>query len=250
MTIGQLGYPLGLLADNHGFLLCLGFGFSSSRMFSSPLLLHPLRLQHRPLELIGFVNWLWQISSPVGGSSGHCQHQVTSTMTTGVPRPGKYRAHLAIFPTSASIFHRSLSVSRYSIAARSRAPITPNLSEAFAFQILTFPSSEPDNTNLASAVKTVENTLLGYDVGCRPIRSSDQSQETLTSPLHSFGMVHLRLFSDPFFPNPNGAVPSATHELGPCWAPIATDHGRNVCFVYLCGRGKFSYVKGVQIMIF
>ena len=72
--------------------------------------------------------------------------------------------HLATFPTSASIFHRSLSESRYSIAARSRASITPSLSEALAFHILTFPSSDPDSTNLASAVNAVENTLPSYRV--------------------------------------------------------------------------------------
>lgn len=52
--------------------------------------------------------------------------------------------------TSESTFHLSLRLSRYSIAARSRAFITPNLSDALAFHILTFPSPEPVSTNRAS----------------------------------------------------------------------------------------------------
>ena len=89
----------------------------------------------------------------------HTVHDVRRPLTDTLVR--KMNAHLVILPTSASIFHRSLSVSLYSIAARSRASITPNLSEALAFQILTFPSSDPDRTNLASAVKAAENTLSG-----------------------------------------------------------------------------------------
>ena len=52
------------------------------------------------------------------------------------------------------------------MAARSRASITPSLSDALAFHTLTLPSSDPDNTNLASAVNAVENTLpvCGADV--------------------------------------------------------------------------------------
>ena len=57
----------------------------------------------------------------------------------------------------------------------------------------------------------------------------------LTSPLHSFGMVYLRLFSHPFFPDPYGTVPATADELGACWAPITAHHGSNVCLVYLCG---------------
>ena len=80
---------------------------------------------------------------------------------------GQTCTHLATFPTSPSIFHRSLSESRYSIAARSRASITPSLSEALVFHILTFPSSDPDNTNLASAVNAVENTLTRLERRCK-----------------------------------------------------------------------------------
>ena len=141
--------------------------------------------------------------------------------------------HLDTFPTSASIFHRSLSESLYSIAARSRASITPSLSEALAFHILTSPSSDPDNTNLASAVNAVENTLARK--WCRFKRSGQIIKGSSTSPLHSFGMVYLWLFPHPFFPNSYGTVPSAADELGTCGTPIAAHHSSNMCFVYLCG---------------
>lgn len=64
-----------------------------------------------------------------------------------------------ILPTSISNFHRSLSVSRYSIAARSRVSMMPIFSDALAFHNRTFPSSDPDKTNRASGVNTVLSTL-------------------------------------------------------------------------------------------
>ena len=156
--------------------------------------------------------------------------------------------HLDTFPTSAPIFHRSLSESLYSIAARSRASITPSLSEALAFHILTFPSSEPDNTNLASAVNAVENTLARK--WCRCEQSGQIIKGGSTSPLHPFGMVYLWLFTHSFFPNSYSAVPSAADKLCTRGTPIAAHHSSNVCFVYLCGRGKVSHVKCIEVMVF
>ena len=73
----------------------------------------------------------------------------------------KRPTHLMILLTSLSFFHRSLRLSLYSIAARSRAVMMPSLSEAFAFQTRTLPSSEPETTKRASPVKMVEETLSG-----------------------------------------------------------------------------------------
>jgi len=53
-----------LLLYDHGLLLCLWLGLSSSRVFPSSLLLDPPRLQHRPLELVGLVDRLRKISTP------------------------------------------------------------------------------------------------------------------------------------------------------------------------------------------
>lgn len=72
---------------------------------------------------------------------------------------GSENAYRDILATSVSIAHLSLSLLRYSIAARSLAVTTPSFSEALAFQIRTFPSSEPDNTNRASPEYTVDVTL-------------------------------------------------------------------------------------------
>lgn len=65
-----------------------------------------------------------------------------------------------ILPTALSNFHRSLRLSRYSIAARSRVSMIPSFSDARAFHIRRLPSSEPDSTKRASAVKSVDATLL------------------------------------------------------------------------------------------
>ena len=130
-------------------------------MLPSPLVLDSSRLQHRPLELVRLVDGLREVPTPTN-DNGQCRCPLV--VAQGCAKAPGVDTHLATFPTSVSIFHRSLRESRYSIAARSRASITPSLSEALAFHILTFPSSDPDNTNLASAVNAVENTLPSHCV--------------------------------------------------------------------------------------
>ena len=71
----------------------------------------------------------------------------------------KGKTNRDILPTCGSNFHLSLRLSRYSIAARSRVSIIPSFSDALAFHKRRLPSSEPDSTKRASAVKRVEVTL-------------------------------------------------------------------------------------------
>jgi len=73
------------------------------------------------------------------------------------PFPMTNRATLS---TSLSTLHLSFKLSLYSMAARSRAVTTPSLSEALAFHMRTFPSSEPERTNLASAENIEDVTLV------------------------------------------------------------------------------------------
>ena len=62
--------------------------------------------------------------------------------------------------TSASTFHLSLRLCRYSIAARSLAVMMPSLSEALAFHMRMLPSSEPVITKRASAEYIEADTLI------------------------------------------------------------------------------------------
>ena len=68
-------------------------------------------------------------------------------------------AYRMIRLTSASTFHLSFKLSRYSIAARSLAVMMPSFSEALAFHIRMLPSSEPDITKRASAEYVEDETL-------------------------------------------------------------------------------------------
>lgn len=140
-----------LLCNHHLLSLGLGLALPRPRMLPPPFLLDPSRLEHRPLELAGLVDWPRDVSAPTSPSP-----IFRSIMETGKTEWGSYRETL---PTCASYFQRSLSASRYSIAARSRAVMTPSLSSARAFQMRTFPSSEPVSTNRASSVYSVEVIL-------------------------------------------------------------------------------------------
>ena len=143
---------LRLLCDDNLLPLRLWLVLARPRMFAPPLLLDALRLEHRPLELRGLVHRLWQVSYPVTYQSAHRYICARGDVRVRV-------THREILLTSASAFQRALRVSRYSIAARSRAVMIPSLSDACAFQIRTFPSSEPESTNRASPVYTVDITL-------------------------------------------------------------------------------------------
>jgi hypothetical protein len=94
-----------------------------------------------------------------------------------------------ILLTSESTFHLSLRLSRYSIAARSRAVITPSLSDALAFHILTFPSSEPVSTNLASAENMEDDILMQKKKRLGKPLWRDFILFYSFLPLHSFGMI-------------------------------------------------------------
>ena len=161
------------------------------------------------------------------------------------PRAIKRLAYLDTFETSASVFHFSLRRSRYSRAARSLESMIPSFSCARAFHIRTLPSSEPDNTNLASAVKSVDMTL-------NPKVNTQVSRQTSIRvlPLHAFCMIHLWSSAFAFLPYSHCPVPPTTDEMCPSWTPITTHDCGNVGFVDLSRVGKGTNIEGVQIMIF
>lgn len=136
---------LGMLCENNFFSLCLGLALSSASVLPSAFFLDALSIEHRPLEFCRLIYRLGQMTRPVLA-------QVTKSLWT-------YSTYREILPTSRSCFHRSLRLSRYSIAARSRAVVMPNFSEALAFHTLTLPSSDPETTNRASAVNIDDDTL-------------------------------------------------------------------------------------------
>src|SRR5712672_3171712 len=143
---------LALFRDDHFLPLRLGFGLARARVPPPPLLLDALSLFHRSLELCSLVHGLWYVSTPID------RGRISKERARGEQITSKRRAYRCTLPISASIFHRSLSAPRYSIAERSRAVTMPSFSEASAFQIRTLPSSEPESTKRASEVKVVAST--------------------------------------------------------------------------------------------
>ena len=141
-----------LLCDNDLFALRLRLALPRACVLASALLLDATRIQHRALELRGLVDRLRHMVCPDSSST----FNIRGPLSAG---NGEANTHLETFPTSGSNFHRSLRLSRYSMAARSRASMTPSLSDACAFHMRTMPSSDPLSTNRASAVKTAEVTL-------------------------------------------------------------------------------------------
>ena len=114
------------------------------------------------------------------------------------------------FPISASALQRDLRLSRYSMAARSRAVMIPSLSDACAFQTRTFPSSEPESTNRESPVYSVDMTLPrrhSASVICSPTIAVE------LVPLHAFCVIDLRGGPPSFLPYSHCPVPATADEL-------------------------------------
>ena len=148
----------GLFCDDGLLSLRFRLALASTSMFPASFLLDPPCFQHCPLELRSLVYWLRQVASSTCKEKYERVHSVKHRGDDRGIQDGRetYRAILLI---SASAFQRDLRVSRYSMAARSRAVMIPSLSDACAFQTRTFPSSEPERTNRASPVYNVDITL-------------------------------------------------------------------------------------------
>ena len=110
--------------------------------------------------------------------------------------------HRATFPTSLSIFHLALRLFLYSIAALSLAVTTPSFSEAFAFQIRTLPSSEPDRTNRASDVNMDDDTLSTISIS---VKSEVARWITFASVLYD--KLHSHSHSPPSKSLPSDPIP-------------------------------------------
>jgi hypothetical protein len=157
------------------------------------------------------------------------------------------QTNLVTFPTCASIFHRSFRLSRYSIAARSLAVTIPSLSDAFAFHIRTFPSSDPVSTNRASA-ENIEDVTLSYQI--TSATGKKNAPKKVNEPLHAISMIHFWRMALPLLPYSNCTIPTPAHEFETGRTPVAAHHGCNMGFVYLAGGGEVPDIKSVEIMIF
>jgi len=83
-----------------------------------------------------------------------------------------------------------------------------------------------------------------YDVAITLFYLEDKlGSKELHTPLHSFGMIYLWLAPYPFLPDAHRSIPTATHELGTCRAPIARHDCGHVSLVYLSWRGEGTDVE-------
>jgi len=205
-------------------------------MIPPPLLLDSPRLQHSPLELRSLMNRFGKMSVPARNGSEQIEFiSIKILMRHGCAK----QTNRDIFPTCASIFHRSFRLSRYSMAARSLAVMIPSFSDARAFHIRTLPSSEPDNTNRASAENIDDDTLRGPANQCFGYLRGNR----LNAPLHPLRMIYLRPSSLSFFPNPHRPIPSTTNKLKPRRTPITAHNSCDMCFVYLRRHCEIANVK-------
>ena len=178
---------------------------------------------------------------------GRCRDLEKRLSHVGIPWQRMVKTNLATLLTSVSIFHRCLRPSRYSMAARSRAVITPSLSCALAFHIRTFPSSEPVITNLASAEKMEEDTLQKKNPS---ERVCVRAHVRRSRPLHPFRVINLGGVTLTFFPYSYSSIPPATNEFKTCGAPVTTHDSSDMCFVNVAGCCEVSDIERIEIMIF
>ena len=209
-------------------------------MLAPPLLLDALPLHHRPLELGSLVHRLRDVPRPFMPPA----QEVSAVV--GRQKSGGRITYRETFPISASALQRDLRLSRYSMAARSRAVMIPSLSDACAFQTRTLPSSEPESTNRESPVYSVDMTLPrrhSASVICSPTIAVEPI------PLHAFCVIDLRRGPPSFLPYSNCPIPTAADEFEACWAPVAGHDSGDVPFVYLRGGGERADVKRVKIVV-